>query len=766
MFASLLRQTIVVSSRSKRVFVGASMGTSDLKIPSNDTSNKCQRWPGHQTNIDTNTLFCTNPAHTVKLKIYTIAVVGLSSISITPNCSGFTDSDDVTAINSLYAALGFPPLPGWLLLGGDPRLEGWQGVQCENSNITGIVLNNASLGGELSGNLGAFASIQQIDLSNNHIGGNIPSDLPLTLKTFFLSGNQLMGSIPESLSMIAQLTDLSLNNNQLSGVLPDSFQQLMALTNLDLSANNLSDPLPLSMANLSSISTLHLQDNYLTGVLDMLQDLPLIDLDIENNLFSGPIPPKLLSIPNFRSKGNPFSTTVIPSPRALSPLQSSTFGSQPPETGPGPSSSELSHPSKSELIEKVMWVAIIGFLILVLLALGFCIFVSRWRKEKSTIKVGDHTKNSMLNVSSTYQSHHKETETQLNDNGRNDSLTKSKLEEEKMETISKNPPPPLPPQHLTAERIVVKPVPIPPTGQNILRNVDFPRSFSISSLQQYTDSFSQENLIGRGMLGAVYMAQLSDEKLLVVKKLENAVSRQWSDEDFMNMVSNVTKVQNENIVGFLGSCCEHGQRLFVYEHCKNGTLHEALHLDEDIHAKLSWKARVNMALQAAKALEYLHEVCQPLVVHGNFKSANILLDEELNVRVSDCGLAPLLPLSYIRQLQDSGYGAPELESGSYTYQSDVYSFGIVMLELLTGRKAHDRSRARGEQYLVRWAVHRLHDIEALSRMVDPSLDAAYSSKSLSRFADIISLCVQAEPEFRPPMSEIAQYLEHMTKMKD
>ncbi|KAI7757980.1 hypothetical protein M8C21_018701, partial [Ambrosia artemisiifolia] len=560
----------------------------------------------------------------------------------------------------------------------------------------------------------------------------------------FLFGNQFTGSIPESLSMVAQLTDLSLNNNHLSGVIPDSFQQLTALTNLDLSANNLNGLLPLSMANLSSLST----------------------LDIENNLFSGPIPPKLLSIPNFRSKGNPFNTTVIPSPPALSPLPS-TFESQPPGfVAFGPSSSELPHPSKSPLSKMVVWVAIVGFLILVLLALGCCIFVSRWRKEKSTFKVSDHTKNTMLNVSSSYQSHQKENETPSNNNERNDSWPRSKAREEKTETISKNPPPPLPPQLLTGETTVVKPVPIPITGQNISRSIDSPRSFSISYLQQYTNSFSQENLIGRGMLGTVYKAQLPNGKILAVKRLENADSRQWSDEDFMNLVSNVLKLQNENIVGLIGYCCEHGQRLFVYEHCKNGTLHEALHLDEDIHEKLSWKARVNMALQAAKALEYLHEVCQPLVVHRNFKSANILLDEELNVHVSDCGLAPLLPLSHISQLQGSGYGAPELESGSYTYQSDVYSFGVVMLELLTGRKPHDRSRARGEQYLVRWAVPRLHDIEALSRMVDPSLDAAYSSKSLSRFADIISLCVQAEPEFRPPMSEIVQYLEHMTNMKD
>ncbi|XP_076899216.1 protein STRUBBELIG-RECEPTOR FAMILY 1-like [Bidens hawaiensis] len=688
-----------------------------------------------------------------ELKIYTVAVVGSLLVSIIPSCFGFTDPGDFIAINSLYATLGFPPLLGWRFGSGDPCSGGWQGVQCVNSNITGIVLNNASLGGELSDNLGAFASIIQIDLSNNHIGGSIPSNLPLTLKTLFLSGNQLVGSMPESLSMLGQLTDLSLNNNHCSiikecvdstnvvtihecsnrerspGDIPDSFQQLKGLINLDLSANNLSGPLPPSMANLTLISTLHLQDNFLTGVLDVLQDLPLVDLDIENNLFSGPIPPKLLNIPDFRSKANPFNTTIIPSSPALSPL-SSPFDSQPPGLEVfGPSSSEIPHPSKSRLSKTVVSVVIIGFLILALFALGFCIYVSRWRKEKSAIKVGDHTKNSMPKESSSYQSHHKE-------NG-----------EENKETISKNPTPPLPPQPLTGERTVVKPVPIPSTGPNISTNIDSSRSFSISSLQQYTNSFSQENIIGRGMLGTVYRAHLPNGKLLAVKKLENLDSRQWSDEDFMNLVSSILKIQNENIVGLVGYCCEHGQRLFVHEHCKNGTLHEALHLDEDIHEKLSWKARVNMALQAAKALEYLHEACQPLVVHRNFKSANILLDEELNVRVSDCGLAQLIPLSYISELQGSGYGAPELESGSYTYQSDVYSFGVVMLELLTGRKAHDRSRARGEQYLVRWAVPRLHDIEALSRMVDPSLDAAYSSKSLSRFADIISLCVQVNFSF-------------------
>lgn len=106
-----------------------------------------------------------------------------------------------------------------------------------------------------------------------------------------------------------------------------------------------------------------------------------------------------------------------------------------------------------------------------------------------------------------------------------------------------------------------------------------------------------------------------------------------------------------------------------------------------------------------------------------------------------------------------GYSAPEFAlSGVYTVKSDVYSFGVVMLELLTGRKPLDSSRVRAEQSLVRWATPQLHDIDALSKMVDPCLNGMYPAKSLSRFADIIALCVQPEPEFRPPMSEVVQAL--------
>lgn len=264
------------------------------------------------------------------------------------------------------------------------------------------------------------------------------------------------------------------------------------------------------------------------------------------------------------------------------------------------------------------------------------------------------------------------------------------------------------------------------------------------------------------MLGTVYRAQLPGGKLLAVKKLDKKICNQQKDDEFFDLVNSIDEIRHANVVELRGYCAEHGERLLIYEYCSDGTLHDALHSDDEFKKKLSWSARVRMALGAARALQYLHEVCRPPVVHRNFKSANVLLDDELTVRVSDCGLAPLISRASVSQLSGrlSAYGceAPEHESGIYTLKSDVYSFGAVMLELLTGRKSYDSKRNRGEKLLVRWAIHQLHDIDALSRMVDPSLNGEYPAKSLSHFADIISRCVQDEPEFRPQMSEVVDDL--------
>ncbi|XP_025669671.1 protein STRUBBELIG-RECEPTOR FAMILY 3 isoform X1 [Arachis hypogaea] len=759
-----------------------------------------------------------------RVKIHELVLLGFVLICTVQFSFADTNPSDVAAINGLYTALGSPPLPGWVSSGGDPCAQGWQGVQCNGSVIQEIILNGANLGGELGESLGSFVSIRAIVLNNNQIGGSIPSSLPVTLQNLFLSDNQLTGSIPPSLSSLPELTDMSLNDNLLTGEIPDSFQSLQKLINLDLSNNNLSGELPPTMENLSALTSVHLQNNKLSGTLDVLQDLPLKDLNVENNQFAGPIPQKLLSIPNFRNDGNLFNTTLAPSlpprsPGTPSPSGTvvsgvpSSAGRIPTKQADGPTAAKESNSGKSKgRTKRVVWITIASILGAVIVALALLLFVPHCRRREQVDRTskkhqigafGGEAQNprnyeAMVQPPSQAEKLPKgaavKPKEKHNADTRKMATTPRPQDDQdvqKMEPLPKllvdheidmsgidsfsMPSPPLPPPSPppVAERVIVEPAKFHAEANTNTSNKRpvlpiFAKSFTIASLQQYTNSFSQENLIGLGMLGSVYRAELPNGKILAVKKLDKRVSDHQKDDEFLELVNGIDKIRHANIVELIGYCAEHGQRLLIYEYCSNGSLQDAIHSDDEFGTRLSWNTRIRIALGAARALEYLHEQCQPPIVHRNFKSANILLDDDLSVRISECGLAPLITSGSVSQLSGQlltayGYGAPEFESGIYTYQSDVYSFGVVMLELLTGRKSYDRSRPRGEQFLVRWAIPQLHDIDALSRMVDPSLNGEYPAKSLSNFADIISRCVQSEPEFRPAMSEVVLYLLNMIR---
>ncbi|CAN6288310.1 unnamed protein product [Urochloa humidicola] len=662
--------------------------------------------------------------------------------------SAATDANDVTALNTLFTSLNSPgQLQGWKASGGDPCSESWQGITCSGSSVTAIKLPGLGLSGNLAYNMNTMDSLVELDMSQNSLGGGqqIQYNLPnQKLERLNLAGNQFSGAVPYSISTMPKLQYLNLNHNQLSGDITDIFSNVPSLTTVDLSSNSLTGNLPQSFTSLSSLKTLYLQNNQLTGSINVLANLPLDDLNVANNRFTGWIPNELKKINSLQTDGNSWSTGPAPPPP---PFTAPPHSRSNRRKSPGQHSTGNNN-SSSGGSSGIGAGAIAGIIVSVLvIAAVVAFFLIKRKKRKGTIP------------------EHYEQRQPFNSFPSNEVKERKPIQEattvevESLPSpaaVSLKPPPKIERnQSFDDDDIASKPVAKKSNATPVKATV-----YSVADLQMATDSFNMDNLIGEGTFGRVYRAQFSDAKVLAVKKLNSTVLPSQSSDDFYELVSNISKLHHPNLSELVGYCMEHGQHLLVFDFYRNGSLHDMLHLSDEYNKPLSWNSRVKIALGSARALEHLHEICSPSIIHKNFKSSNILLDTELNPHISDAGLSSFVPdAEFQASDQGSGYGAPEVDmTGQYTLKSDVYSFGVVMLELLTGRKPFDSSRPRSEQSLVRWVTPQLHDIDALDRMVDPALKGLYPAKSLSRFADVVALCVQPEPEFRPPMSEVVQAL--------
>ncbi|VFQ96263.1 unnamed protein product [Cuscuta campestris] len=671
-----------------------------------------------------------------------LVLVIAASISRLGFVTATTDSNDLQGLQVLYTSLNSPSqLTGWKANGGDPCVESWKGITCAGSAVLSLKISGLGLDGTMGYNLNALTSLKELDMSSNNIHDTIPYLLPPNLTCLNLANNNLSGSIPYSISLMTSLHYLNLSGNSLGQPIGDVFANHSDLSTLDLSSNKFDGDLPPSLSLLSNLSTFRMQNNQLTGTLNVLADLPLTDLNVANNNFSGWIPNELISIPKFIYGGNSFTNGPAPplppfTPPPTGRPRRKKHASPAPHKTPSSDDNLSNNPNKGNGKHGITVGAIVGIvlgsLFVVLFTIILIVFCLR-RPSKKEIVARSSTESLHINADKEL----------LDQRARSTSnIVDLKLPSTEKSLIEKM------------------------QGKNgSLRKSSLTASpYTVAALQTATNSFSQENLVGEGSIGRVYRADFPNGKILAIKKIDSAALSLQEEDHFLEAVSSMSRLRHDNIVPLVGYCAEHGQRLLVYDYIGNGSLHDMLHFSDERSELLTWNARVRVALGTARALEYLHEVCLPSIVHRNFKSANILLDDELNPHLSDCGLAALTPnterqIASTHVIGSFGYSAPEFAlSGVYTVKSDVYSFGVVMLELLTGRKPLDSSRERSEQSLVRWATPQLHDIDALSKMVDPVLKGMYPAKSLSRFADIIALCVQPEPEFRPPMSEVVQAL--------
>ncbi|KAI3518918.1 hypothetical protein L1887_07815 [Cichorium endivia] len=286
--------------------------------------------------------------------------------------------------------------------------------------------------------------------------------------------------------------------------------------------------------------------------------------------------------------------------------------------------------------------------------------------------------------------------------------------------------------------------------------------FTYKELESATGNFTQANLVGKGGYGMVYRGVLRDGTVSAIKLLHREGKQ--GERAFRSEVDLLSRLQCPYLVDLLGYCADNQYRLLVFEYMANGTLHDHLHSSDGRSQALNWAIRMRIALNSARALEFLHEHTTPSIIHRDFKSTNILLDENFRGKVTDFGLAKvgsdkLNGMISTRVLGTTGYLAPEYAStGKLTTKSDVYSYGVVLLELLTGRVPIDTKRPPGEHVLVSWALPRLTNRAQVVEMVDPSLHGQFSRKDLIQVAAIAAMCVQTEADYRPLMTDVVQSL--------
>uniref|UniRef100_J3ME91 non-specific serine/threonine protein kinase n=1 Tax=Oryza brachyantha TaxID=4533 RepID=J3ME91_ORYBR len=287
--------------------------------------------------------------------------------------------------------------------------------------------------------------------------------------------------------------------------------------------------------------------------------------------------------------------------------------------------------------------------------------------------------------------------------------------------------------------------------------------FSYEELTGITSNFSRDNVIGEGGFGCVYKGWLGDGRCVAVKQLKAGSGQ--GEREFQAEVEIISRVHHRHLVSLVGYCVAEHHRMLIYEFVPNGTLEHHLH-GRGVPV-MDWPTRLRIAIGAAKGLAYLHEDCHPRIIHRDIKSANILLDYSWEAQVADFGLAKLANDAHThvstRVMGTFGYLAPEYaSSGKLTDRSDVFSFGVVLLELITGRKPVDQSRPLGEESLAEWARPVLADAVELgdpSELVDPRLEGAYHPGEMMTMVEAAAACVRHSAPKRPRMAQVMRALD-------
>ncbi|XP_058090397.1 cold-responsive protein kinase 1-like [Magnolia sinica] len=283
-----------------------------------------------------------------------------------------------------------------------------------------------------------------------------------------------------------------------------------------------------------------------------------------------------------------------------------------------------------------------------------------------------------------------------------------------------------------------------------------PVNFRYKDLKSATRNFSDENKLGAGGFGDVYKGVLKNGKIVAVKKLIIGQSDR-AKADFETEAKLISNVHHRHLIRLLGCCKKYTELLLVYEYMENGSLDK--YLFGDSRGTLNWKRRFNIILGTARGLAYLHEEFHSCIIHRDIKSSNILVDNDFHPKIADFGLARLLPEDQSHLSTQFGgtlgYTAPEYAiHGELTEKVDTYSYGVVVLEIISGLKSNDLRREPTKQYLLEWAWN-VYENGTVMELVDENLDPnEYDAEEVQKVIEIALMCTQSSVASRPAMSQV------------
>ncbi|KAG0479771.1 hypothetical protein HPP92_010470 [Vanilla planifolia] len=280
------------------------------------------------------------------------------------------------------------------------------------------------------------------------------------------------------------------------------------------------------------------------------------------------------------------------------------------------------------------------------------------------------------------------------------------------------------------------------------------KTFTLSELEYATNNFSEDNLIGKGGYAEVYKGKLEDGQLVAIKRLIRGTPEERTSS-FLSELGIIVHIDHPNVAKLVGVGVEEGMHL-VLQLSPNGSLENLLHGSKE---KLDWGVRYKVAVGSAEGLDYLHERCQKRIIHRDIKPSNILLTEDFEPQICDFGLAKWLPGQMTHHILSCfegtfGYVAPEYTMhGIVDEKTDVFAFGVLLLELISGREAIDSSQGS----LIGWARPIIEN-DGVRDLVDPSLGDAYDFHQVKKMAETANLCIQHSAILRPEMSQVLKLL--------